>query len=403
MAGVSIKPGELQQSVPFGGYERGDNIRHRLLHLFLMPLPLIGFLGGVFQVTSLLAIVLTSLRKKTIVVPSNLITLLIIFSVCLIFQVVTNTHYSIQIDSLVTDVNKRTELTFGTYVSSGTVNFALLLRFLVAFVIYHLTRDLISKMPSKMLVAVIKNLLVFCVIFQLLLFISVEFLGWAQFLKIAIGQGGNIGPSNYLTSDEFGYRLSLGFYEPSHMSVLIGPLIAIQARLVQGPLYFLASCGLVLFFAFTSRSSAMIFSFVIIYLILDERRFLVSLGVGVVGTVFVVGAEFLSYVRGIDGYNLLRSLAERTHIPDIDRFHTLHWVFGVDFGQVYSFVPILSQTLTLGLLFSAALFASWRRDLRQIYSFFALFFVVPQPWTLIPWISLGLVHGVLSARREIAA
>lgn len=396
---MSLAQSKVLQRENITGGESGSRVRERLLNLFLLPLPLIGFLGGVFQITSLLAIVVTSFRKKTIVLPAELITLLLVFFCCLILQVVTNTYYPVQVDALVTDVSKRSLLTFGSYVSSGSANVSLLIRFLVGFTVFYLVRDLTTKVSSATLVTAIKRVLICCVIFQFLILFAVALLDGAYLLKVAIGQGDPTGPSNYLTTDEFGYRLSLGFYEPSHMSVFLGPLIALQARLISGLRNLLWFFLLTLFFAVTSRSASIVFSFVIIYLILDNRRMLVSLGVGFVLSLFIGVAQYLSYFRTFDSYNLLRSMFERSHIPEIEGFKSLHWAFGVDFGQVYSFVPIYNQMLTMGLFFWGVLFLFWRKDLRKIYSFFALFFVVPQPWTLIPWISLGLVHGALSLRR----
>jgi hypothetical protein len=196
-------------------------------------------------------------------------------------------------------------------------------------------------------------------------------------------------PPNFMVSDEFGTRISAGFYEPSHMSCFIGVVIGIlfgQQLLGRKYLRFIVTTIALALLFLMSRSIALVaISLIIAGLFISRSVIRQVLGILFIG---FLGAALFLYVDQLSF--LFRSSAARFLIPDIESLSWFHFLFGIDYGRAYVFIPLLNQLMQFGIVGTLSLIAFNRLNLTEVLAFFLIFSVAPQFWSLLPWMALSI-------------
>lgn len=173
---------------------------------------------------------------------------------------------------------------------------------------------------------------------------------------------------NYLTQDEFGYRISVGFFEPSMMSVYISTILAIAIK--NKKIRYISIFTFVVLFLLSRSGSLLILYLSIIVLINYKVKVIPFI-------VFVFLFILLSLVPHDVVANLsqdvffLRSLSERLFFPDINLL-SYPFFIGIDYGNVTTFFPIISIIIQVGVLGSIIFFIITRCNLSLIVIIFLL-------------------------------
>jgi hypothetical protein len=368
-----------------------------LLIMVLISLPLLGFFNGVFQVLLLLAVALYPVRKDGIVFQKSFIVFCCMTALYFLANNLVNSSDSAQVKSLVADDVNRIELSIGYYSSSGDINWIYALRYIVYVYVFITASAMLSYLKFEEYRRFIKGCLLYCVFIQILLVLVAQNESGVYLLKWGIGQSGQQGYSNYLSTDAFGLRHSLGFYEPSQMSLVIGSIAAVMASLDRSFKNIIFTVGVVLFFFFLSRSLSVFAGFILFSLIirLTMPALLVIMLISII-VIFTFGVNLeVAVVREFDAANLLRSIGERFLVPEFFQYKISHFLFGIDFGRVYTTIPIINQVMIFGALYSVIFAVCILRSFRSVLGWLAAFFIVPQPWFLPSWIALIFLQSML--------
>jgi hypothetical protein len=194
------------------------------------------------------------------------------------------------------------------------------------------------------------------------------------------------GLGNFLVRDSFGYRISAGFVEPSLMSVFSGTLAGIIFKYLPKykKIFILLS---VAFIFIVSRSLSIIIVFFAVHFL---HNYFKILFVGAISFILL----FILFLKDyfFDGYFsfLFRSANERLHVPLFD-YHVSQVLFGIDFGQVYSFIPVVNHLMQFGVLGVIIFYVMFRFDVRSFVVYLCISFITPQFWFPMQWICLGLI------------
>lgn len=292
-----------------------------------------------------------------------------------------------EVYSSVSDVSYREVITLGSYRLSGDVDVRDVIKFIFCLflgVVVVLNRKKLSLIDYKRELGI---LLLSAFFLQAGLLLLVQFLEVSEFFKFLVGQSGGVA-QNHLTIDQFGYRLSLGFYEPSQMSLFMGSVIGAYVSLERNKKKMLMAVLVGLFLFVTSRSITIIFwAGCVHYLLVCSKKMLI-LFVGFM----VAGIGCFSVVKKyIVGFSLFRSLHERSYFPDIDA-PILGFLIGFDFGQVYSFIPLVGMVMQVGLVGVVALFFLVECRVRVAILVVLVFTIAPQMWYSLQWLSVAVLY-----------
>lgn len=382
-------------------YKGSASTKKLLLMVMLFSLPLIGFFNGVFQLLLLISVAIYSLRKDGIVFQKSFIVFCCITAVYFSAHILVNSSDSAQVRSLVADPVNRIELTIGYYSSFGDINWNYALRYIVYVYVFLSASALISSLKCEEYHRLLKWCLLYCVFIQILFFLVTLGETGTYLLRWAVGQASGE-YVNYLSTDGFGVRHSLGFYEPSHMSVVIGSIAAVVASLDRSVKNTIFAVGVVLFFFLLSRSLSVVAVFILFSMIIRLRLSLLFAMAALILAPFFAGVDLdIAGIREIDSGNLLRSIGERFLVPQFSQYKISHFLFGIDFGRVYTTIPIVNQVMIFGALYSVMFGILILRSLRSALCLLVALFVIPQPWFLPPWLALVFLQPVLGNSKEL--
>jgi hypothetical protein len=319
---------------------------------------------------------------RRIKIPLIFIYCVLVMIIIFIFQIYFNSLYPVSIFSGVVDSSLRSHGTMGTYYADGSTNFVLLFKFFV----YLFITLLISKSFSSinLFVSFLYRLFIFVFLLNLVFFFILFIDSSYDLLKFLARQ--NVGTGNFLVSDDFGYRISAGFTEPSLMSSFAGTLAGVIFK------YLGRDRKIFIFFAIfiiflVSRSLSIFIVFFSVHLIycyfsifcLGSPPFLMLIFLFFKDDVFNGKLSFL-----------FRSSNERLHLPVFD-YSWSHILFGIDFGQVYAFLPGVNHLLQYGVFGFLVFYLMFKFDLKTFLIYLCISFVIPQFWFPSQWICLGLI------------
>jgi hypothetical protein len=100
---------------------------------------------------------------------------------------------------------------------------------------------------------------------------------------------------------------------------------------------------------------------------------------------------------------LFRSVYERTFKSEVYNATPLDQLVGFDFGQVYSFEPIVGLTLQIGIIGLIGLYFILQRDVRTFGFFVFSFTLIPQLWYYPAWGAVGVFMIALYAKEMSVA
>lgn len=285
---------------------------------------------------------------------------------------------------MVTDANFRETITRGVYGMENGVNTFAFVRFLILMTLFVFLWEALAK--DRNLDRFLGANSIFIVSSFFFVFLAVGVLGGDGFKQL-ISPISSLNSPNYLTQDKFGYRISGFFHEPSQASVFAGAALACSFWLVKGLRRKLVVVASVIVIFFLSRSLAVIPVFLIAAVLLRSSRTF-SLAVGVAVFFAQVVLKFLA-----DRYwetGLFRSLYERSFRSEVFEGRGIDIFFGYDFGQIYSFEPVIGTALQVGYVGLLAIFFFLRRDVSTFVFALLCFAVVPQLWYSPAWLAIGM-------------
>ncbi|WP_418641898.1 hypothetical protein ACNUDM_00390 [Vibrio chaetopteri] len=347
--------------------------------LIFYTYPLSALTFGLWQVT------LICIYFSKFTFSRGKVSLVSLFWVCIlgmvfIAQVYFSPQYPVELLSNVVNVELRSHGTIGIYYTDGSIRIDMLAKFFVyIFIALFISSSFTSKdelidFLFKLFCTIAMVSMVFLVILQ----VDSSY----EIFKFLSRQ--DVGVGNYLVKDEFGYRISAGFAEPSVMSVVAGTCAGLIFAKLEWKKRIVISLSLIFLF-FVSRSLAIIIVFTLIYLILNHYRlFLIGMTIFMVLlTIVTTGFLFDSAFSF-----LFRSANERLFLPQGD-FGYINVLFGVDFGQVYAFIPIVNHVLQFGVVGLVAFYFIFKFDVKLFLIYLVISFVSPQFWFPTQWICLG--------------
>jgi hypothetical protein len=294
--------------------------------------------------------------------------------------------------SMVSDVRFREVITKGTYHMENGVNLVSAFRMILFAVVAVIFAVLLNRTNEQVRhITILKN---FVLATFLIVFVSVNVMGADQF-KALIAPLTSLDSENYLTSDNYGYRISGFFHEPSQSSLFLGTSLAALFVLKRSILYRLHVLIVLLVFFMMSRSISIMAQFTITFVFLCTPRW-VSLA-ALVGSIFL--QALLKYVASyFVTTGLFRSIYERSFSSEVHGATIMDWLLGFDFGQVYSFEPIVGIALQIGAIGIVGLYVILQRDIR-IFAFAVFSFTLaPQLWYFPAWGAVGVFMIALRAR-----
>ncbi|WP_370546866.1 hypothetical protein [Edwardsiella tarda] len=322
----------------------------------------------------------------------NFIFLLAPTSFIIIAFIQYNLNYNGEsIFGVLSDVSLRTYDTMGAINLSGNVNFVDVFKmatyFLLVFLLYNNIKSLSEW--HDFFKKIIK--LNFFVVIPIFLFSFSPFL--VSMLKaIALNS------SNFLTVDDFGYRISGFYYEPSQFSLMMSTVLAI--------LYFsskdIAEKGKIIFVLFVffllSRSVTLVASFLLCSFLLYRPKTFVAFSCCIFFIV-INSEKIIELVYGSSP--LFRSLLARTVITN----YTLTFpynMFGADFGNVTSFYPFYGIVFQSGYFGLLIVFLMFKFRIPLIMLILLLFSVSPRLWYIdiyLPSLFLFVVYSYQYVNR----
>ncbi|WP_188007791.1 hypothetical protein [Photobacterium damselae] len=267
--------------------------------------------------------------------------LAIVFIAIFILQILLLKGTDIYIFTSVVDSKLRlSDLnTFGYYFINGEVNIKYaILTIVYIMYFYFMSSNIESKNEIYKLIKTFS--IVYSILF-ILLFIMTYSASSVEILKAMANHA-----PNYLTKDDFGFRISLGFAEPSMMGALLGPLLAIlfvsfNKKKLAIIVFLLAMI--------MSRSGSLFILFFSVIFLLKYRVNLLSFIIVIIGVIFIssLSEDIISSLS--ENIFIFRSVAERLFFPHLD-ITRLYYFIGIDYGHVMSFYPIISIIIQIGII-----------------------------------------------------
>ncbi|MBY7897381.1 hypothetical protein KW478_12790 [Vibrio fluvialis] len=343
------------------------------------------FSGGGLLLTILLEVSRTYKSRLKITYCLLFFVFLLYLLLMVYFQ---STLHQGHIYSSVSDIKYRELITLGWYPISGDINYWYLIKFVVAATLFTLIVNNFRDYPHYEYAIFIRRVVNAAIFLSFVYFVSLYVFDIGPYLKMLVGQGETEGANNHLTRDMFGYRISLGFYEPSQMSTFLGSILALNYTFSK-ELWKKIGTTLVVFSLFMlSRSSAIMIVFFLVSLVLNNNRmFSVML---IAGLFF-----FVSLFPVIKGYlidfSVFRSIHERSLVPDFENITISNILFGFDYGNVYSFIPGLGVIIQIGILGYIAIVLLFIRHPRTLFTFIIIYTLAPQTWYTLQMITLSFV------------
>lgn len=229
--------------------------------------------------------------------------------------------------------------TFGYYFINGNVNvkYAVLTIVYIMY-FYFMSNNIESKNEIYKL---IKTFAIVYSILFIFLFIMTYSVSVIEILKAMANNA-----PNYLSKDDFGFRISLGFSEPSMMGALLGPLLAIlfvsfNNKKLAITVFLLAMI--------LSRSGSLFVLFFSVIFLLKYRVNLLSFIMVIIGVIFISSLSENVITSLSEYFFIFRSISERLFFPYLD-ITRLYYFIGVDYGSVMSFYPIISIIIQIGII-----------------------------------------------------
>ena len=299
---------------------------------------------------------------------------------------------STTIVAMVSDTAFREVITKGTYSMENGINWLSFFRMILIVTVTLMLTVVINRIAQSE--KYITYLVYYALASFFLVFVLANSVGADQF-KAIIAPLTSLETSNYLVSDEFGYRISGFFHEPSQASVFFGTVFAAFFVLRQAVLQRVSILAILFAFFMMSRSISILAVFVVALYFLYAPKW-ASLGALIALTMLQVilriAAEYYAEV------GLFRSVYERAFESEIYNATMLDQLFGFDFGQVYSFEPIVGLTLQVGSIGLVGLYFILQRDIRTFGFLVFSFTLVPQLWFYPAWGAVGIFMIALHAK-----
>lgn len=330
----------------------------------ILPIPFLGLNVYILLVHEvLLAIFLGRISKKILYYP------LFLF---LFFGIVFAQHYMLSgstysLFGVVTNPDLRTYDAMGIYTTSGQVEYLAVFKTLI----YVLTTILLfSNINSRAMYYDLISKLIYCsVISSLLVYVisTYWFDGLKQFAMNA---------PNFLTEDDFGYRISGFFYEPSQQSLLVATASAVKLQESKDNLEKTLTIMAMILIFILSRSMSMIIVFGIVLIFMKYKK--------VTSLLILVSALALSKLDFIltfffESSNLFRSLLARTVDTPLPT-DSVALMLGMDFGSITTFLPLYGLFFQVGILGVFILCCVFYRALPLLILGAMLFSLSPRLW-----------------------
>lgn len=319
----------------------------------------------------------------------------IILAVVLAQSILRNENATIV--AMVSDLAFREVMTKGIYSMENGINWLSFFRMFVIITVTLMLTVVVNRtaQPEKY----ITYLVYYALASFLFVFILANSVGADQF-KAIIAPLTSLDTSNYLVSDEFGYRISGFFHEPSHASIFFGAVFAAYFVLRQDVLSRISILVILFVFFTMSRSLSILAVFVVTLYFLYAPKW-ASLGALIALTMLQVILRVVAEYYA--EFGLFRSVYERAFESEMYNATTLDQMLGFDFGQVYSFEPIVGLTLQIGSIGLVGLYFILQRDIRTFGFLVFTFTLVPQLWYYPAWGAVGVFMIALHAKEMSAA
>ncbi|MCF4098408.1 hypothetical protein [Maritalea mediterranea] len=338
--------------------------------------------GGVFHLVNLAFVAFFSTKLANREVWAKLAIISLIACIPLIQLLMSQSGYIIGPVAL---AKYRETLSIGTYDFGGTVRFTAYIKFIFNIVtLTFITHGLrfIGKSRFNLLISRVLFLLIFT---QILMGIMIMLLSKPFITELVFPIKG--ASPNFLVRDQFGYRNSGFFYEPSHLSMLVSTITAIWLNSFSLKKMALA-IGCIVFTFFTTRSATGPALFILlVFLIRAPRPALVVAFLCLF--CFPLVSKFIASEFG--GLFFLRSIFERFYFPQVNISNVFGFITGFDFGQVYAFIPIYGIAMQIGVLGLVMFLVFFGINIRIFLIFLVLCTVSPQLWFSIQWSALAFL------------
>lgn len=319
----------------------------------------------------------------------------IILAVVLAQSILRNENATIV--AMVSDLAFREVMTKGIYSMENGINWLSFFRMFVIVTVTLMLTVVVNRTarPEKY----ITYLVYYALASFLFVFVLANSVGADQF-KAIIAPLTSLETSNYLVSDEFGYRISGFFHEPSHASIFFGTVFAAFFVLRQAVLSRVSILVILFAFFMMSRSLSIFAVFVVALYFLYAPKW-ASLGALIALTMLQVILRIVAEYYA--EFGLFRSVYERAFESEMYNATTLDQMLGFDFGQVYSFEPIVGLTLQIGSIGLVGLYFILQRDIRTFGFLVFSFTLIPQLWYYPAWGAVGVFMIALHAKEMSAA
>ena len=215
---------------------------------------------------------------------------------------------------------------------------------------------------------------------NLIIFGFVEILNLGSLVRSVFGRC----DENFLVGDVYGARLSIGFFEPSHMAIFVGLMVGtvLLGSSSRGETILVIAICLVNFLL--SRSLTVLLVPLLLFAAFRYRWTTFLLG-----TITYFALMWVWRTGLVDPVGLLRSFNDRMTPPDWSSYSIL--LFGFQFGEVYSFTPFMSVAIQIGIVGLVGVFIIFDFNLCGLLVFLFLNMMCPQMWFTSPILTLGLI------------
>ncbi|MDP4062068.1 hypothetical protein RBLE17_18250 [Rhodobacteraceae bacterium LE17] len=223
----------------------------------------------------------------------------------------------------------------------------------------------------------------------------------SEIFKSLISIVSSLNTPNYLTQDQYGYRLSGFFHEPSQASIVFGTSLACLAYMRSKIRWFLVLTVLAILYFFMSRSLTILVIFLVCLILLNTPRIF---SVIFICTLFGFQTIISVFHNQILPTGLIRSIYERAFASQFEIADWRNFLFGTDFGEVYSFEPIWGIHLQVGYIGLIALYFILQRDVRAYAFAVTCFTIAPHLWFAPSWFALAifLIGSDRSVRAQLS-
>lgn len=350
--------------------------------LFLFTAAVVPYISFyIFAIFELMKWLITSRLKLN----RNFIKIISLFSIVILLQ---SLFYS---DNYVFGIVEDTQYRFaelsnlGSYPISGTIHVKNTLKFIFYYISLYLFYLNLIKVGHQNFIKLLRSLIMTAVLLQILIALGSLFKDLNY-----------LGAPNFQTLDPWGVRYSIGFYEPSLLSVVIIPILFL-AVIVDRKFMFIYLLLLVVFFLLTRSGSYVVLcvAFVAVHVFqklkLPNWALVFILLLGTWATYYVM-TEFLSENVLFD------SISDRLRF---DGMVISSWIiFGVDFGQVSSFIPFYTLILQVGLIGSIVLLAMFNYRISYFFLANLIIAITGRLWfmeTILALLVLKLIEKKVNA------